>query len=292
MVAVFLVWSFSRPLGFPGAVAVALLAATALGAAFSFGVLQQVKEATLLGQVVLTLGFSQVLSGAALVVWGADSKPFPFPLSSVVTYRLGGAVISQLTLGSLVIALVLMAGLYLLIQQTRVGLAMRAYSQDPEAARLLGLPTRRLLAFTWGVAALLGTAAGMLLAPVTFLHPYFMLTPFLKGFTAAVLGGLGSVPGAIVGGLLLGVMESLFAGYVSLRFVSTLSFALIVVMLLVRPEGLLGRVFQRRVPNRWKGVQDGWSGCRGSWRRSWSLSWSRGGPRPCRPRSGASPPPR
>ncbi|MBO2518628.1 MULTISPECIES: branched-chain amino acid ABC transporter permease [Limnochorda] len=247
MVAVFLVWSFSRPLGFPGAVAVALLAATALGAAFSFGVLQQVKEATLLGQVVLTLGFSQVLSGAALVVWGADSKPFPFPLSSVVTYRLGGAVISQLTLGSLVIALVLMAGLYLLIQQTRVGLAMRAYSQDPEAARLLGLPTRRLLAFTWGVAALLGTAAGMLLAPVTFLHPYFMLTPFLKGFTAAVLGGLDSVPGAIVGGLLLGVMESLFAGYVSLRFVSTLSFALIVVMLLVRPEGLLGRVFQRRV---------------------------------------------
>lgn len=247
MVAVFLVWSVSRPLGFPGAVAVALLAATALGAAFSFGVLQQVKEATLLGQVVLTLGFSQVLSGAALVVWGADSKPFPFPLSSVVTYRLGGAVISQLTLGSLVIALVLMAGLYLLIQQTRVGLAMRAYSQDPEAARLLGLPTRRLLAFTWGVAALLGTAAGMLLAPVTFLHPYFMLTPFLKGFTAAVLGGLDSVPGAIVGGLLLGVMESLFAGYVSLRFVSTLSFALIVVMLLVRPEGLLGRVFQRRV---------------------------------------------
>lgn len=247
MVAVFLVWSFSRPLGFPGAVAVALLAATALGAAFSFGVLQQVKEATLLGQVVLTLGFSQVLSGAALVVWGADSKPFPFPLSSVVTYRLGGAVISQLTLGSVVIALVLMAGLYLLIQQTRVGLAMRAYSQDPEAARLLGLPTRRLLAFTWGVAALLGTAAGMLLAPVTFLHPYFMLTPFLKGFTAAVLGGLDSVPGAIVGGLLLGVMESLFAGYVSLRFVSTLSFALIVVMLLVRPEGLLGRVFQRRV---------------------------------------------
>lgn len=247
MVAVFLVWSFSRPLGFPGAVAVALLAATALGAAFSFGVLQQVKEATLLGQVVLTLGFSQVLSGAALVVWGADSKPFPFPLSSVVTYRLGGAVISQLTLGSLVIALVLMAGLYLLIQQTRVGLAMRAYSQDPEAARLLGLPTRRLLAFTWGVAALLGTAAGMLLAPVTFLHPYFMLTPFLKGFTAAVLGGLDSVPGAIVGGFLLGVMESLFAGYVSLRFVSTLSFALIVVMLLVRPEGLLGRVFQRRV---------------------------------------------
>ena len=87
----------------------------------------------------------------------------------------------------------------------------------------------------------------MLLAPVTFLHPYFMLTPFLKGFTAAVLGGLDSVPGAIVGGLLLGVMESLFAGYVSLRFVSTLSFVLIVVMLLVRPEGLLGRVFQRRV---------------------------------------------
>lgn len=247
MVAVFLVWSLSRLLGFPLAAAVALLAATALGAAFSFGVLQQVKEATLLGQIVLTLGFSQVLSGAALAAWGADSKPFAFPLSSMVTYRVGDAVMSQLTLGGLAIALALMAGLYVLIQHTRVGLAMRAFSQDDEAARLLGLPTRRLLAFTWGVAALLGTAAGMLLAPVTFLHPYFMLMPFLKGFTAAVLGGLDSVPGAVVGGLLLGVMESLFAGYVSLRFVSSLSFALILVVLLVRPEGLLGRAFQRRV---------------------------------------------
>lgn len=248
MVGVFLVWTLSRSfMGFPGGLALALLAAAGLGAAFYFMVLRPVKEATLLGQIVLTLGFSQVLSGVALVAWGADTKAFAFPLSSMVTYRVGGAVVSQLTLGSLVVAVALMAGLYLLVQHTRVGLAMRALSQDPDAARVLGLPARRLLAFTWGVAALLGTAAGILLAPVTFLHPYFMLIPFLKGFTAAVLGGLDSAPGAVVGGLVLGVIESLFGGYVSLRFVSTLSFGLILLVLLVRPEGLLGHGFQRRV---------------------------------------------
>ncbi|BAS26179.1 branched-chain amino acid ABC transporter permease [Limnochorda pilosa] len=248
MVGVFLVWSLGQTsLGFPGGLAVGLLAASALGALFYFGVLAPVREATLLGQIVLTLGLSQVLSGAALVYWGADTKAFAFPLSSMVTYRVGGAVISQLTLGSLAVAVALMAGLYFLVQRTRVGLGMRALSQDLDAARVLGIPTRRLLALTWGVAALLGAAAGVLLAPLTFLHPYFMLTPFLKGFTAAVLGGLDSVPGAIAGGLVLGVIESFFAGYVSLSFVSTLSFGLILLVLLVRPEGLLGHAFQRRV---------------------------------------------
>jgi branched-chain amino acid transport system permease protein len=140
-----------------------------------------------------------------------------------------------------------MAGLYGLVQHTRLGLAMRAVSQDTTAAQLLGIPVKRIFALTWGLASALGAAAGILLAPVTLLDPFMMLDPFLKGFAAAVLGGIDSMPGAAAGGLLLGVVEAVFAGYVSVRFKTTLAFAIIIAVLVVRPEGLLGQEYKRRV---------------------------------------------
>lgn len=236
-----------RAVPFPVAIVASLGAAAALGAFFFFFILRPAKEATLLGKIVITLGLALVLSGVMQVVWGADTQVFPFPLSDTRVYRLGQVVVSEVNLGTITAALILMAILYVLVQRTKVGLAMRAIAQDTVAAQALGIPARRIYALTWGLASALGGAAGMLLAPVVYLDPFMMLDPFLKGFAAAVLGGMDSLPGAVLGGFLLGVAESVFAGYVSFKFKTTLAFAIIIVVLMVRPEGLLGHEYRRRV---------------------------------------------
>ncbi len=232
---------------FTTAALASLVATAVLGAAFYFLIIRPAKESTLLGKIVITLGLALVLQGSTVILWGTDTKILPFPLSDIKVYRLGQVVISQISLGSMAIGLTLMAALYVLVQHTRVGLAMRAVSQDTVAAQVLGVPARQIFALTWGLASALGAAAGILLAPVTLLDPYMMLDPFLKGFAAAVLGGIDSMPGAAVGGLLLGVVESLFAGYVSVKFKTTLAFGIIIAVLVVRPEGLFGREYKRRV---------------------------------------------
>ena len=234
-------WSFGAAVG------LSLLTTAIVGAAFFFLIIRPAKESSLLGKIVITLGLALVLQGATVVLWGTDTKIFPFPLSETKVYRLWGIVISQLSVGSFAVGLALMAGLYGLVQHTRLGLAMRAVSQDTVAAQVLGIPVKRIFALTWGLASALGAASGILLAPVTLLDPYMMLDPFLKGFAAAVLGGIDSMPGAAVGGLLLGVIESLFAGYISVRFKTTLGFLIIIAVLIVRPEGLFGQEYKRRV---------------------------------------------
>jgi branched-chain amino acid transport system permease protein len=115
------------------------------------------------------------------------------------------------------------------------------------AAQTLGIPTRMVLSVSWGVASALGVVAGIFLAPALLLDPFFMLDPFLKGFAAAVLGGLNSLPGAVVGALILGVAESLTGAYLTIQFKNTLAFVIIIVVLLLRPEGLLGKEFKERV---------------------------------------------
>ncbi|HEY6103270.1 MAG TPA: branched-chain amino acid ABC transporter permease, partial [bacterium] len=224
-----------------------IAAAAAVGAAFFFLIIRPAKESTLLGKIVITLGLALVLQGTAARLWGMDPKTLPFPLSDVKVYRIGEVVMSQISVGSFGVGLLLMAGLYVLVQHSRVGLAMRAVSQNAVASQVLGIPVRQILVLTWGLASGLGAAAGILLAPVTLLDPYMMLDPFLKGFAAAVLGGIDSMPGAALGGMLLGVAEAVFAGYVSVKFKTTLAFVIIIAVLIIRPEGLLGREYKRRV---------------------------------------------
>ena len=122
---------------------------------------------------------------------------------------------------------------------------MRATSENLPAAQTLGIPTRRILSLSWGLAAGLSVLAGVFLAPALLLDPFFMLEPFLKGFAAAILGGLNSLPGAILGGLILGVAESLAGGYITIAFKNTLAFLIIIVILMVRHEGLWGRNSRR-----------------------------------------------
>ena len=228
---------------------IAIVFGMVLAMAFYFCVLvpAQRREATQLGQIILTLGLGLILQGLVAYFGGTVPQAFPFPLSDIKIYHLGEVVVSQLSLGTFIIGLFACLLFYLLVQKTRIGLAMRATSENLPAAQTMGIPTRKILAFSWGLAALLGVIAGLFLAPALLLDPFFMLEPFLKGFAAAILGGLNSLPGAIVGGLILGVAESLAGGFISIAFKNTLAFVIIILVLLFRPEGLLGKEFKERV---------------------------------------------
>jgi branched-chain amino acid transport system permease protein len=227
----------------------ALLFGAALAMAFYFCVLvpAQRRDATQLGQIILTLGLGLILQGLNAYFGGTEPQFFPFPLSDTKIYRFGTVVISQLSLGTIGISLLASLMLFLLVQKTRLGLAMRATSENLPSAQTMGIPTRQILSLSWGLAAVLGVLAGIFLAPTLLLDPFFMLEPFLKGFAAAILGGLNSLPGAVVGGLILGVTESLAGGYISIGFKNTFAFLIIILVLLVRPEGLLGKEFKERV---------------------------------------------
>ena len=227
----------------------AILSGCALAMLFYFVILvpAQRRNATTLGQIILTLGLGLILQGLISYLWGTETKTLPFPLSDSKVWKFGGVIISELSMGTFVIGLLGSGLLYLLVQKTRLGLAMRATSENLPAAQTLGIPTRRILSLAWGLAAGLGVLAGLFLAPALLLDPFFMLEPFLKGFAAAILGGLQSLPGAVLGGLILGVAESLAGGYITIAFKNTLAFLIIIVILLVRPEGLLGEEFKERV---------------------------------------------
>ena len=239
----------SHKYSFPVAFVVSLLVGAAVGIAFYFGVLVRAQRAgaNLLGMVILTLGLALVIERVVVWHWGAEPVSLPFPISDTKTYRVGPVVVSQLSIATMAAGLLGSLLLYLLVQKTRLGLAMRATSENVMAAQTLGIPTRMVLSVSWGVASALGVVAGIFLAPALLLDPFFMLDPFLKGFAAAVLGGLNSLPGAVVGALILGVAESLTGAYLSIQFKNTLAFLIIIVVLLLRPEGLLGKQFKERV---------------------------------------------
>ncbi len=231
------------------ALPLAILVGAVIAVVFYFGAVvpAQRKGASPLGTVILTSGLALILQGLTVYRWGAEPDRFPFPLSDSKIWQIGPIYVSQLSIGTLTAAAATSLVLYLLTQKTRLGLAMRATSENLPAAQTLGIPTRRVLAFSWGVAAALAVIAGVFLAPALLLDPFFMLDPMFKGLAAAVLGGLNSLPGAIVGGLILGVAEAVSGAYLAIEFKSSLAFVLIVVVLLLRPEGLLGREFQERV---------------------------------------------
>lgn len=227
----------------------AILSGSALAMLFYFAILvpAQRRNATHLGQIILTVGLGLILQGLISYLWGTDTKTLTFPLSDTKLWKFQGVVISELGLGTFVIGLLGSGLLYLLVQKTRLGIAMRATSENLPAAQTLGIPTRMILSLSWGLAAGLSVLAGVFLAPALLLDPFFMLEPFLKGFAAAILGGLNSLPGAILGGLILGVAESLAGGYITIAFKNTLAFLIIIVILMVRHEGLLGTEFKERV---------------------------------------------
>ena len=238
-------WRFPFYIALP----VSLLIGAILAVIFYFFIIvpAQRRDATMLGQITLTVGLSMIFQGAVVYLWGTDSKVLSFPLSDTKTWNLGAVYVNELSLGTLAVGVLGSVLLYLLVQKTRLGLAMKATSENLPSAQTLGIPTRTILATSWGLAAMLGVLAGLFLAPALILDPFFMLEPFLKGFAGAILGGMNSLPGAIVGGLLIGIIENLCGGYVSLEFKNTVPFLIIILVLLFKHEGLFGKEFKERI---------------------------------------------
>lgn len=225
----------------------------ALGLSFLLGVLIEIaflrpaKSQSLLGLIIITLGVQQILYGTAGWTWGYDTKTFPAPFSDSKLYRIGGAAISEASLGILIVSVILMLTLLLFFRYARTGIAMRAIAQNLTTARLMGVRGPWIYSVTWGIASVLGAVAGILIAPITFLDPNMMFNPLLKAFAAATLGGMNSLAGAVVGGGTLGILENLVGGYLTPELKDSVAFFVIVIVLCVRPSGILGRHYTRRV---------------------------------------------
>jgi len=225
----------------------ALVFAVALGAFLEFVFLRRAKDPNVLSLILITLGFEMMLYGLASWKWGADQQSFPFPVSDFDIVNLGQAVVSYLNIATLLVALFLMFILFLFFKYTKVGIAMKATQQNMIAARINGIRANRILSITWGMSSFIGAVAGMMLAPIATLDPNLMMDPLLKGFAAAVLGGMTTLVGSAIGGYLLGIIETLFGGYVSLQFKSIVAFLIIVLVLCFKPSGLFAKHYVRRV---------------------------------------------
>jgi branched-chain amino acid transport system permease protein len=249
MVSTFVTFTLldSYHVAFPWAVILTFLFAILLGIFFEIAFLRQAKDPNVLGLMIITLGFEMVLMGFAGWKWGPDQRPFPFPVSSVETYNISGLLISKINFWTILISLALIFVLFFFFRYTKLGIAMRATQQNPLAARVMGIRTKWILSFTWAISSMVGAVAGMLIAALGVLDPPMMMDPLLKGFASAVLGGMTSLPGSALGGALLGIIENLFGGYVSLSFKSVVAFAIIVLMLCIRPSGLLARHYEKKV---------------------------------------------
>jgi branched-chain amino acid transport system permease protein len=211
-------------------------------------VFKPIPNASVLSYVVMFIAMFAIINSAAGFIWEFTIKPFPSPFGTRELF--GQRLISAHDAGMISITLLMLVLLYLFFRYTRVGLAMRAAAANPESARLAGIRVGWMVALGWGMAASVGSVAGMLIAPVVFLEPNMMLSILLYGFAGAVVGGLTSPLGAVIGGFSVGVVENLagtFIPYVGRELKLTIALALIVAVLTVKPSGLFGRSVQTRV---------------------------------------------
>lgn len=218
------------------------------GVAIERIVFRPLHNAPVLSHIVVFIALFSIFNSAAGFIWDFTIKSFPTPFGSQPLFE--GAPVSAHDTGMFGVTFVLLILLFLFFRFTRVGLAMRAAAVNPESARLVGIRVGWMVALGWGMAAAIGAVAGMLIAPVVFLEPNMMLSILLYGFAGAVVGGLTSPAGAVVGGFIVGVMENLagsFIPYIGQELKLTIALALIVAVLMVRPSGLFGSRLVSRV---------------------------------------------
>lgn len=250
MLATFVAYWLATDAGLPFFAAAfgALLFAFVLGAAVYRLTLERARKGGPHAMVMVTIGLLMVVEGIAGVLFGTDTKEFHHLFAQPKTLALpAGLVISEHDAWIVTVALGIVVSLGLFFRLTRVGIALRAVSQNPTAAQIMGVRVARVHSLTWAIATMLGAIAGLLIVPKVFLDPSMMFSPTLKSFAAAVLGGMTSVLGAIVGAWLLGVVETLAGAYVSTEFQASLAFLIIILVLALRPEGLLGKPEVKKV---------------------------------------------
>jgi branched-chain amino acid transport system permease protein len=217
------------------------------GVAIERIVFKPIENAPVLSHVAVFIALFAILNSLAGFIWDFSIKPFPSPFGSSPFF---GGLLSAHQLGMIGVTLFVLVFLYVFFRYTRIGLAMRAAAGNPVSARLVGIRVSWMVALGWGMAAAIGAIAGMLIAPVVFLEPNMMTSILLYGFAGAVLGGLTSPGGAVVGGFAIGIMENLAGTYIPVvgsELKLTIALVVIVVVLIFRPGGLFGRTAVQRV---------------------------------------------
>jgi branched-chain amino acid transport system permease protein len=250
MFSTYIAWQLTQ-MGVPIwiAFAITVVVAFAGGVALERIVIRPVERANQLTVVIVSLGLFISINGLAGWIWGYIVKAFPSPFSNN-PLNIAGVAFSAQDVGVIVVSVITLGLISVFFQKTKLGLAMRAAALYPEQSRVLGIRVGWMLALGWGLASAVGAISGIMIAPVVFLDPNMMQSVLVYAFAAAVLGGIESPIGAVVGGLVLGVAINLLGTYVEwigndLRLAAAL--AIIVIVLVVRPAGLFGRVAVQRV---------------------------------------------
>jgi len=251
MVGAYMSFCVTNYLGLPAVVSivVAMAVCTVLGMLIEGLAYKPLRGTPSLAVLITAIGVSYFLQNAAQLIWGAAPKNF----TSIVTFKPfsfagGDLVITGEAIITIVVSALIMVGLTLFTGKTKMGKAMRAVSEDRAAAQLMGINVNRTISMTFAIGSALAAIAGVLLcSTVPTLQPTTGSMPGIRAFTAAVIGGIGSIPGAMLGGVLLGIIETFSKKYISTEFSDAIVFAVLIVILLVKPAGLLGKQVQEKV---------------------------------------------
>ena len=228
------------------ALALSVICIMGLGVAVERLVMRPIANSDWLTLFTATLGVYYILHGVAGWLWGRDTKAFPVTFDPTPV-DLFGAIVSEGHLINMSWAAGIGVLLYVFFRYTKQGIAMRAVTDDPETAQLMGIPVRFIVTLTWAMAGFLAAFAGVLVAPIIYVAPEMMDEVLIKGYVAAVFGGLYSIPGAILGALMIGVAENLAGGYLDAHYKTATAFVMIVALLAIRPQGLFGLQKRREI---------------------------------------------
>ena len=252
MVGCYIIFLFSSNLGLPPfiSILIAVVLCTVLGITTERVAYRPLRNAASpLAVLITAIGVSYFLENLALLIFGADTKSFSSVISwSGLSLFNGELQIQGITIVTIVVSLLILLVLQLFVHKTKEGQAMLAVSQDRGAAMLMGIDVNKTITLTFAIGSALAAVAGALLASAyPSLTPYTGAMPGIKAFVAAVLGGIGSIPGAMIGGLALGIIEILSRTYISSQLADAIVFGILVVVLIVKPTGILGKKIQEKV---------------------------------------------
>jgi branched-chain amino acid transport system permease protein len=230
-------------MSFYAAFPIAALATAAMGIIIERIAYRPIRAADSLAVMISALGVSIFLENLAQILWGTGTHSFSDVSGiTVSTFRFHNIILSNIQIGVIFLCLLLMMILYLIVNKTKIGLVMRATSHSIQSAKLMGINTDRIISFTFGVGSILACVAGMLVGIYyDAVYPLLGYSYGLKAFAAAVLGGIGSIPGAMLGGFVMGIVETLGAAYISAGYRDAFAFAILIIVLIFRPAGILGK---------------------------------------------------